>query len=101
QVPALGRVRAGPAEDRHGQDPALQAAFVTAGRRFTLTAAGKRLEAQWLGPPPDEAPTLVFLHEGLGSLGLWRDFPAAAVARTGLGALVYSRAGYGGSDPCE
>lgn len=74
---------------------------MTAGRRFTLTAAGKRLEAQWLGPPPDEAPTLVFLHEGLGSLGLWRDFPAAAVARTGLGALVYSRAGYGGSDPCE
>lgn len=70
-------------------------------RRFTLTAAGMRLEAQWLGPPPEAAPTLVFLHEGLGSLGLWRDFPAAVVERTGCGALVYSRAGYGGSDACE
>jgi pimeloyl-ACP methyl ester carboxylesterase len=43
-------------------------------------------------------PTLVFLHEGLGSLGLWRDFPARLASRTGLGALVYSRAGNGFSD---
>ena len=43
-------------------------------------------------------PTLVFLHEGLGSLGLWRDFPAQVAARTGCGALVYSRAGNGFSD---
>lgn len=69
-------------------------------RRFSLAAGGRRLEAAWLGPPPEQAPTMVFLHEGLGSLGLWRDIPAAAVERTGLGALVYSRAGYGGSDPC-
>jgi len=69
-------------------------------RRFTLAAAGRRLEAAWLGPAPEEAPTVVFLHEGLGSLGLWRDLPAAVVERTGLGALVYSRAGYGGSEPC-
>jgi len=41
---------------------------------------------------------LVFLHEGLGSAGLWRDFPAQLGARTGLPALVYSRFGYGGSD---
>ncbi len=39
-------------------------------RRFTLTAGGKRLEAAWLGPAPDRAPTFVFLHEGLGSLEL-------------------------------
>jgi pimeloyl-ACP methyl ester carboxylesterase len=43
-------------------------------------------------------PTLVFLHEGLGSLGLWRDFPAEVAARTGCGALIYSRAGNGFSD---
>jgi pimeloyl-ACP methyl ester carboxylesterase len=43
-------------------------------------------------------PTLVFLHEGLGSLGLWRHFPAQVAARTGCGALVYSRAGNGHSD---
>ncbi len=58
-----------------------------------------RLEAAWHGPPPDRAPTLVFLHEGLGSVSLWRNFPALLAARTGLGALVYSRRGYGRSDP--
>ena len=42
-------------------------------------------------------PTLVFLHEGLGSAALWRDFPDRAAAETGAAALVYSRPGYGGS----
>lgn len=64
-----------------------------------LSAAGRRLEYEWHGPPPEEAPTLVFLHEGLGSVTTWRDFPARLAAATGCGALVYSRAGYGGSDP--
>ena len=64
-----------------------------------LVAAGRRLEYAWHGPGPDAAPTLVFLHEGLGSLSAWRDFPARLAAATGCGALVYSRAGYGGSDP--
>lgn len=44
-----------------------------------------------------DCPTLVFLHEGLGSAALWRDFPDRAAAQTGAGALVYSRVGYGGS----
>jgi pimeloyl-ACP methyl ester carboxylesterase len=43
--------------------------------------------------------TLVFLHEGLGSISLWRDFPAKVAAATGWQALVYSRQGYGASDP--
>jgi pimeloyl-ACP methyl ester carboxylesterase len=60
---------------------------------------GVRLEHRWHGPPPDRAPTLVFLHEGLGSASLWRDFPARLAEACGCGALVYSRAGYGGSDP--
>ena len=41
----------------------------------------------------------MFLHEGLGSLGLWRDFPRKLAQATGLGCFVYSRAGYGQSDP--
>jgi pimeloyl-ACP methyl ester carboxylesterase len=64
-----------------------------------LEADGRRLEAFWAGPGPAEAPTLVFLHEGLGSAGQWRDVPARLAAAAGCGALVYSRAGYGASDP--
>jgi pimeloyl-ACP methyl ester carboxylesterase len=47
---------------------------------------------------PGAEPTLVFLHEGLGSLGLWRHFPQQVAERTGQGALVYSRYGNGFSD---
>ncbi|MDY6879569.1 MAG: alpha/beta hydrolase [Thermodesulfobacteriota bacterium] len=65
-----------------------------------LPVGGKRHEIVWHGPPPDQAPTLVFLHEGLGCVAMWRDFPARLAAATGCGALVYSRLGYGGSDPC-
>jgi pimeloyl-ACP methyl ester carboxylesterase len=43
-------------------------------------------------------PALVFLHEGLGSVALWRDFPEALAAETGRRALIYSRAGHGASD---
>lgn len=57
----------------------------------------EKLEYLWLGPPPDEAPTLVFLHEGLGSVKTWQDFPAILTQATGLGTLVYSRKGYGSS----
>ena len=64
-----------------------------------LDVDGVRLEYRLLEPPPESAPTLVFLHEGLGSASLWRDFPDKLAERTGCGALVYSRAGYGKSDP--
>ncbi len=64
-----------------------------------LSAAGQRLECRWVGPPADAAPTLVLLHEGLGCVALWRDFPERLVERTGCGAFVFSRAGYGRSDP--
>ncbi|MBV8613265.1 MAG: alpha/beta fold hydrolase [Acetobacteraceae bacterium] len=57
-----------------------------------------RLEARWLGAPSEAVPTLVLLHEGLGSVGLWRDFPARLAAATGCGVLAYSRFGYGHSD---
>ena len=57
------------------------------------------LETRWWGPPPEAAPTLVLLHEGLGCVALWRDFPEALAAATGCGVFAYSRFGYGGSDP--
>lgn len=46
-------------------------------------------------------PSLVFLHEGLGSAALWRDFPEAIAARTGAEAIVYSRRGNGFSTPID
>ncbi|MEL6808132.1 MAG: alpha/beta hydrolase [Pseudomonadota bacterium] len=57
------------------------------------------LEYACWGPSPAAAPTLVLLHEGLGSLGLWRDWPEALAEQTGMGVLAYSRAGYGRSTP--
>ena len=42
-------------------------------------------------------PALVFLHEGLGSIGMWRDFPDALCAATGCPAIIYDRPGHGGS----
>jgi len=62
-----------------------------------LTINDVRIEAAWHGPPPDKAPTLVLLHEGLGCVEMWRDFPQALAERTGRGVLVYSRRGYGAS----
>jgi len=59
------------------------------------------LEYRMLGPPPDDAPTIVMLHEGLGSVGLWGDFPDRLAAATGSGVFVYSRAGYGASTPVK
>ena len=66
-----------------------------------IAAGNHQLEASCYGPPPDQAPTIVMLHEGLGSLSLWRDFPEKLAEATGWGVLVYSRAGYGQSSPVE
>jgi pimeloyl-ACP methyl ester carboxylesterase len=60
--------------------------------------AGHRLEYYWTRPPATGETALIFLHEGLGSASLWRDFPAAIASATGYPALVYSRYGYGGSE---
>ena len=64
-----------------------------------LTLGSQRLEYRMIGPRPDEAPTLVLLHEGLGCVGLWNDFPDKLQQATGCGVFVYSRAGYGKSSP--
>jgi pimeloyl-ACP methyl ester carboxylesterase len=64
-----------------------------------VKAAGHRLRAKRIGEARRDLPTLVFLHEGLGSIPQWRDFPDALCAATGCPGLVYERWGYGGSDP--
>ena len=51
--------------------------------------------------PREGAPAMVFLHEGLGSVAMWRDFPQKVADATGCEAVVYSRAGYGRSDPAK
>ncbi|MGA1598367.1 MAG: alpha/beta fold hydrolase [bacterium] len=64
-----------------------------------LSVRGVRLEGRCWGPAPEEALTLVLLHEGLGSVGLWKAFPQQLAERSGCGVFAYSRAGYGRSDP--
>jgi pimeloyl-ACP methyl ester carboxylesterase len=68
--------------------------------RLELRASGRRLDAAWWGPKPP-APTLVLLHEGLGCVELWRDWPQRLARESGLGVLAYSRWGYGRSEPVE
>jgi pimeloyl-ACP methyl ester carboxylesterase len=62
-----------------------------------VRAAGRSLAYEWIGQGANGKPTLVFLHEGLGSIRQWRDFPAKLAAATGCRALVYDRYGYGQS----
>lgn len=59
----------------------------------------QRIEYTWLGSTDAAAPLMVFLHEGLGSLSMWRDFPQRVCEATGTRGLVYSRPGYGASTP--
>jgi pimeloyl-ACP methyl ester carboxylesterase len=65
----------------------------------SLDIGAQRLEYRMIGPRPDTAPTFVLLHEGLGCVGLWGDFPSQLAAATGFGVFVYSRVGYGKSSP--
>jgi pimeloyl-ACP methyl ester carboxylesterase len=64
-----------------------------------LRTGSAELEYRMIGPLPHEAPTLVLLHEGLGSVGQWGDFPDRLATATSTGVFVYSRAGYGQSSP--
>ena len=58
-----------------------------------------RIEHVWLDRDRTQAPLLVFLHEGLGSVSMWRDFPARLCDALRVRGLVYSRPGYGRSTP--
>jgi len=58
-----------------------------------------RIEHQWIARERGAAPLIVFLHEGLGSLSMWKDFPQRLCDAAGCRGLVYSRPGYGRSTP--
>lgn len=67
-------------------------------RPGSVRILGRRFECAWIGPSPEDAPTIVFLHEALGSVSTWRGFPARLAAASRCGALVYGRPGHGASD---
>jgi pimeloyl-ACP methyl ester carboxylesterase len=67
-------------------------------QRGEVLIDGKRLETLWIGPAARDRPTIVMLHEGLGSVALWKDFPQHLASRTGCGVFAYSRYGHGNSD---
>ena len=66
-----------------------------------VRVCGRNLEYQLIPAHQINRPTLVLLHEGLGSVAMWRDFPARLAAETGCRTVVYSRYGYGQSDVLE
>jgi pimeloyl-ACP methyl ester carboxylesterase len=65
----------------------------------TFAISHLRLEYHFVGPQPDVAPTLVLLHEGLGSAMQWGPLPEILVGKTGCGVLAFSRQGHGASSP--
>lgn len=58
-----------------------------------------QIEIAWVGSEDATAPVMVFLHEGLGSVTMWKDFPHALCCKLNMRGLVYSRPGYGASTP--
>ncbi|HQT88703.1 MAG TPA: alpha/beta hydrolase [Acidiphilium sp.] len=68
-----------------------------AGRAISLMVAGRRIAARLWGQI-GAGPTIVLLHEGLGSISMWRDFPQALAQVTGCAVFAYDRIGYGQSD---
>ncbi|MCE4226916.1 alpha/beta hydrolase [Methylobacterium sp. C25] len=73
--------------------PEVSAAFLELGT--------VRLELLRAGPGPQAGPTLIYLHEGLGSAQDWTGLMLRLVTETGLGAVAYTRQGYGASSPVE
>ena len=63
-----------------------------------LVVAGLRLEYRDYPATAAGRPTLLLLHEGLGCVAMWRHFPDKLAAATGCRVIVWSRAGYGGSE---
>ncbi len=66
-----------------------------------MTIGGTSLEYAVILPSDGAAISFVLLHEGLGCVAMWRDFPEQLATATGRGVLCYSRRGYGGSDPAD
>jgi len=89
------------ARDKPGHDGVSGDKMTTLLPNGFLTIGASDLEYRMIGPSPEQAPTIVMLHEGLGSAGLWGDFPEKLQAATGAGVFAYSRAGYGASTPAR
>src|SRR6202161_2125553 len=85
------RLQNGPTTRRRSSVTTLQ-------ERGEVSVNGKRLETLWISPQQTGRATIVMLHEGLGSIALWKDFPQRLASCTGCGVLVYSRYGHGNSD---
>ena len=94
------------------QNPVLAAADVAAASRAVVVPGSEfadlpatashgpvRIEYRWINAAATHAPIAVFLHEGLGSVAMWRDWPQTLCERLNMRGLVYSRPGYGLSTP--
>jgi pimeloyl-ACP methyl ester carboxylesterase len=77
----------------------LAATKPTAFATITWQGRAMHIEHRWIAPGRTDRPLLVFLHEGLGSMSMWRDFPERLCEAAKLRGLVYSRPGYGRSTP--
>jgi pimeloyl-ACP methyl ester carboxylesterase len=66
-----------------------------------LSLDGRRIEYRFVEGAAANGLDLVMLHEGLGSVSMWREFPEQLAQATGCRTLVYSRHGYGGSSPLD
>jgi pimeloyl-ACP methyl ester carboxylesterase len=66
---------------------------------WIATGKGRMLVREWAPPNPVSAPAIILLHDSLGCITLWRDFPAALSTRTGRRVVAYDRPGFGQSDP--
>lgn len=66
----------------------------------SLLVQNQKIEVEWHFRGHSDNPTLVFLHEGLGCVSLWKDVPAQLSKMTHCNAFVFSRLGHGSSDPC-
>ena len=65
-----------------------------------LTLGFKKIEIQWHQKGQKDHPALIFMHKDLGCTRMWKDFPEKVSQNTGCPALIFSRFGYGNSDPC-
>lgn len=70
-------------------------------RDFSVDVWGRKVAVRSVAAATLDVPTLVFLHEGLGCIEMWKDFPDLLVAATGCRGLIYDRPGYGRSEASE
>jgi pimeloyl-ACP methyl ester carboxylesterase len=100
------RVPVGPVGLEKGAETHVRERFAWARWRLSVNFANIiwrdrpiALEYAWIEGPRADAPVLLFLHEGLGSRSMWRDFPDRVCQAVGFRGLIYSRPGYGRSTP--